>query len=194
MSEQETWINTSNSLSREEGAIHRFWHHTNQSQGREEHLLAFCFIIFLLSGKLITIVYQKQQPSQEATMAPITDQATLKAMQGKQIRVMRGRYGGKNPEVGCGYGWTDKSATKMLKEKRWVIIDMTGKGKELKHVQINRSSFRYFDWFNEPKGATFEERLLQQHPEIADAMEELAQTLARFMVLKREWQRRLMCH
>jgi hypothetical protein len=111
-------------------------------------------------------------------MTRITDQATLKTMRGRQIRFMRGTYGGKSKKKGSGCGWVDKTATTNLDKKMWVIVDMTGEGKLLKHTQVSHSSFRYSDWFN-VQVVTFEEHLLQQYPEIEDAMEELARMLAR---------------
>jgi hypothetical protein len=109
-------------------------------------------------------------------MARITDQATLQTMKGRQIRFMGGTYGGERKK-GSGCGWVDNTAM-MSPKKMWVIVDMTGQGKQLKHTQVSHSSFRYSDWFN-VQVLTFEEHLLQQYPEIEDSMEQLARMLAR---------------
>jgi hypothetical protein len=104
-------------------------------------------------------------------MARITDQATLQTMKGRQIRFMGGTYGGERKK-GSGCGWVDNTAM-MSPKKMWVIVDMTGQGKQLKHTQVSHSSFRYSNWFN-VQVLTFEEHLLQQYPEIEDSMEQLA--------------------
>jgi hypothetical protein len=99
----------------------------------------------------------------------------LKTMRGRQIRFMGGTYGGEHKK-GSGCGWLDNTAT-ISPKKMWVIVDMTGQGKQLKHTQVSHSSFRYCDWFN-VQVLTFEEHLLQQYPEIEDPMEQLARLLA----------------
>ena len=71
----------------------------------------------------------------------ITDQAVLANMKGRQIRFISGTYGGKKKTKGSGYGWIDASARIVPPIRRWVIVDMKGDGKELKHTQVNRESF-----------------------------------------------------
>ena len=113
----------------------------------------------------------------------ITDQAMLANMKGRQIRFISGKYGGKS-KTGSGYGWTD-SKGKILAKQKWVIVDMTGDGTHLKHTIVNRDSFIYKDWVKKNSGKErtpalpFEERLMEQHPDIENIMEQLVRKLAR---------------
>jgi hypothetical protein len=63
-------------------------------------------------------------------MPRITDMTTLEGMKGKEIRFFSGKYGGKGKQ-GSGYGWVDKKTGKHLAVKSWVIVDMSGDGKNL---------------------------------------------------------------
>jgi hypothetical protein len=116
-------------------------------------------------------------------MAFITDQTVLKSRRGAPIRFTRGTYGGnkgKGKKKGSGYGYIDNQPPSNLDVKQYVIVDMNGDGKVLHHAMVSRTSYRRCDWVNkQAPGASFEERLMKQHPQIEDAIEELCRTLAR---------------
>jgi hypothetical protein len=121
--------------------------------------------------------------SSKQTMAFITDQTVLKSRRGAPIRFTPGTYGGnkgKGKKKGSGYGYIDNQPPSNLDIKRYVIVDMIGVGKVLHHAMVSRTSYRRCGWVNkQAPGASFEERLMKQHPQIEDAIEELCRTLAR---------------
>jgi hypothetical protein len=89
-------------------------------------------------------------------------------LRGDEIRFVKGAYAGK-------LGWIDKSRMKKYKKSQfWPVIVSLDDGEE-KRTRTIKSSVRYRV---DKEPATYEEAIMQQHPDIEKKMIELAAMFA----------------